>query len=99
MVYSFRIRAVNAGGNGAPSDEVTATPIDQDVVQADKARSQALAATSRTLLGMATDVLGSRSRRRSSRGPGRFWQHLGRAGNGRLWRICWASTAASYPLP
>ena len=61
MVYSFRIRAVNAGGNGAPSDEVTATPIDQDVMQADKARSQALAATSRTLLGMATDVLGSRS--------------------------------------
>ena len=60
-VYSFRIRAVNAGGNGAPSDEVTATPIDQDVVQADKARSQALAATSRTLLGMATDVLGARS--------------------------------------
>ena len=60
-VYSFRIRAVNAGGNGAPSDEVTATPIDQDVVQADKARSQALAATSRTLLGMATDVLGSRT--------------------------------------
>ena len=59
--YSFRIRAVNAGGNGAPSDEVTATPIDQDVVQADKARSQALAATSRTLLGMATDMLGSRS--------------------------------------
>ena len=61
MVYSFRIRAVNAGGNGAPSDEVTATPVDQDVVQADKARSQALAATSRTLLGMATDVLGSRT--------------------------------------
>ena len=61
VVYSFRIRAVNAGGNGAPSDEVTATPIDQDVVQADKARSQALAATSRTLLGMATDVLGSRT--------------------------------------
>ena len=60
-VYSFRIRAVNAGGNGAPSDEITATPIDQDVVQADKARSQALAATSRTLLGMATDVLGARS--------------------------------------
>ena len=60
-VYSFRIRAVNAGGNGAPSDEVTATPVDQDVVQADKARSQALAATSRTLLGMATDVLGARS--------------------------------------
>ena len=60
-VYSFRIRAVNAGGNGAPSDEVTATPIDQDMVQADKARSQALAATSRTLLGMATNVLGSRS--------------------------------------
>ena len=61
VAYSFRIRAVNAGGNGAPSDEVTATPIDQDVVQADKARSQALAATSRTLLGMATDVLGSRT--------------------------------------
>ena len=61
VAYSFRIRAVNAGGNGAPSDEVTVTPIDQDVVQADKARSQALAATSRTLLGMATDVLGSRS--------------------------------------
>ena len=61
VTYSFRIRAVNAGGNGAPSDEITATPIDQDVVQADKARSQALAATSRTLLGMATDVLGSRS--------------------------------------
>ena len=61
VAYSFRIRAVNAGGNGAPSDEVKATPIDQDVVQADKARSQALAATSRTLLGMATDVLGSRS--------------------------------------
>ena len=60
-VYSFRIRAVNAGGNGAPSDEITATPIDQDAVQADKARSQALAATSRTLLGMATDMLGSRS--------------------------------------
>ena len=61
VTYSFRIRAVNAGGNGAPSDEVTVTPIDQDVVQADKARSQALAATSRTLLGMATDVLGARS--------------------------------------
>ena len=61
VVYSFRIRAVNAGGNGAPSDEVTATPIDQDVVQADKARSQALAATSRTLLGMATDMLGART--------------------------------------
>ena len=61
VAYSFRIRAVNAAGNGAPSDEVTATPIDQDMVQADKARSQALAATSRTLLGMATDVLGSRS--------------------------------------
>ena len=61
VAYSFRIRAVNAGGNGAPSDAVTATPIDQDMVQADRARSQALAATSRTLLGMATDVLGSRS--------------------------------------
>ena len=60
-VYSFRIRAVNAGGNGAPSDEITATPVDLDAVQADKARSQALAATSRTLLGMATDVLGSRT--------------------------------------
>ena len=61
VTYSFRIRAVNAGGNGAPSDEVTVTPIDQDMVQADKARSQALAATSRTLLGMATDVLGART--------------------------------------
>ena len=61
VTYSFRIRAVNAGGNGAPSDEVTATPVDLDAVQADKARSQALAATSRTLLGMATDVLGSRT--------------------------------------
>ena len=61
VTYSFRIRAVNAGGNGAPSDEITATPVDLDAVQADKARSQALAATSRTLLGMATDVLGSRS--------------------------------------
>ena len=61
VAYSFRIRAVNAGGNGAPSDEITATPVDLDAVQADKARSQALAATSRTLLGMATDVLGSRS--------------------------------------
>ena len=61
VTYGFKIRAVNAGGNGAPSDEITATPIDQDVVQADKARRQALAATSRTLLGMATDVLGDRT--------------------------------------
>ena len=59
--YGFRIRAVNTAGDGDPSDEVTATPVGQDVVQADKARSQALAATSRTLLGMATDVLGSRT--------------------------------------
>ena len=59
--YSFRIRAVNAGGNGDPSDEVTATPVHPDAVQADKARRQALAATSRTLLGMATDVLGDRT--------------------------------------
>ena len=59
--YGFKIRAVNTAGNGDPSDEVTATPVGQDVVQADKARSQVLAATSRTLLGMATDVLGSRS--------------------------------------
>ena len=59
--YSFRIRAVNAAGPGAPSDEVTATPVHPDTVQADKARRQALAATSRTLLGMATDVLGART--------------------------------------
>ena len=59
--YSFRIRAVNAAGNGAPSDEARATPVHPDRVQADKARRQALAATSRTLLGMATDVLGDRT--------------------------------------
>ena len=59
--YGFRIRAVNAAGPGDPSDEVTATPVHPDMVQADKARTQALAATSRTLLGMATDVLGDRT--------------------------------------
>ena len=59
--YGFKIRAVNTAGNGAPSDAVTATPLHPDGVQADKARRQALAATSRTLLGMATDVLGART--------------------------------------
>ena len=59
--YSFRIRAVNAGGNSPASAAVMATPVDPDTGQADKARSQASAATSRTLLGMATDVLGSRT--------------------------------------
>ena len=61
MAYGFRIRAVNAAGNGVPSDEVRATPFSQkDVDQAGKARTQASAATSRAWLGMATDVLGSR---------------------------------------
>ena len=61
MAYGFRIRAVNAAGNGVPSDEVRATPFSQkDVDQAGKARTQASAATSRALLGMASDVLGSR---------------------------------------
>ena len=59
--YGFRIRAVNGAGPGDPSDAVTATPVHPDTVQADKARTQALAATSRTLLGMATDVLGDRT--------------------------------------
>ena len=44
--YGFKIRAVNAAGPGDPSDEVTATPLHPDTVQADKARRQALAATS-----------------------------------------------------
>ena len=61
--YSFKVRAVNPTGPGAPSNEATATPVDPDAARAAKARKQAVAATSRTLLGMATDVLGARTGR------------------------------------
>ena len=56
--YSFRVRAVNAAGAGAVSDEVTATP--QRAVALARVATHWLARFGRTLAGQVVDVMHSR---------------------------------------